>query len=314
MNIYNIVLGIVGPTGVGKTETSLYIAENYDGEIINADSMQIYKFMDIGTAKPTKEQLNRVKHHLIDIIEPDEAFNVKNYVDIAEKTINEVRSRNKLPILVGGTGLYYKALLYGIFDAPDRNEKIRKEISEEINKIGLEEVHKKLSQIDRESGERIHPNDEKRIIRALEVYRLTGKTISKLQKEQKENFTPSFNYKLAGLSADRDIVYNRIESRCDKMLEAGLIDEVKKLRQMGYSRELQSMKAIGYSHIHRYLDNEISYEEMVRTFKRDSRRYAKRQWTLFNAINNIYWIDISNFSNLENVAKKILIKLNILVE
>ncbi len=283
---------ILGPTAVGKTRFSIMIAKRINAEIINADSMQIYKYMNIGTAKPTLEEQNEVKHHLIDIINPDDYFNVKIFTELAVQKIEEIKNKKKYPIIVGGTGLYIKGLLYGIFDTPTRNIRIRKQLKEDIQKYGLEYVHNILNKIDPETAIRIHPNDEKRIIRALEIFKLTGKSFTELQKEQQLQFKPAYNYKLIGLTDDRKTVYNRIEDRCDDMIDKGFIEEVKSLREMGYKSTLQSMQAIGYSHINRYLEGELNYDEMIRLFKRDSRRYAKRQWTLFNSINNVMWIKV----------------------
>jgi len=290
--VENKVFCIVGPTGVGKTDFAIYIATHINAEIINADSMQIYRYMNIGTAKPSKEQLGKVKHYLIDIIDPDEPFNVKDYTILAEEKIREVYSKGKVPILVGGTGFYFKALLEGIFDAPSKDEELRKKLLDEINEIGEKEMHHKLSNIDPRSASKIHPNDKKRIIRAFEVYILTGRPMSEAQKEQAIAFNPSFNYELIGITNERSIVYDRIEKRCDKMIADGFVDEVIKTTEMGYHSELQSMKAIGYSNIHSYLNGGVSYDEMIRLFKRDSRRYAKRQWTFFNAIKQVKWIKI----------------------
>lgn len=299
------VLCIVGPTAVGKTDFAISIAKEIEGEIINADSMQIYKYMDIGTAKPSKEQLSEVPHHLIDIKYPDEEFNVKEYLKLAEETISQILNKNSYPIIAGGTGLYIKALLYGIFDSPSRNDAIRSELQQKIMTYGLESLYETLSKVDPVSTKKIHHNDEKRIIRALEVYKLTGKPISTLQKEQAEHFKPKFNYNIIGINEKRDLIYERIEKRCDKMFELGFIDEVKALRSRGYHSDLQSMKAIGYSHIHKYLDGEIEFDEMRRLFKRDSRRYAKRQLTLFRSIEQIKWLTIDRntnpFSYVENL-------------
>ncbi len=300
------VLCIVGATAVGKTDFAISVAKKINGDVINADSMQIYKYMNIGTAKPTKEQQSEIPHHLINIKYPDEEFNVKEYLKIAVETISKVIEMGKYPIVAGGTGLYLKALLYGIFDSPSRNIEIRNEINNEIEQYGLNHIYKTLCEIDPGITHRIHSNDKKRIIRALEVYRLTGKPISVLQKEQAEKFIPKFDYRIVGINEERDIIYKRIERRCDKMLESGFIDEVKRLREMGYHSELQSMKAIGYSHIHKYLDGKIDYYEMIRLFKRDSRRYAKRQLTLFRSIEAVKWIKIDWNKNPLSYVEELL--------
>ncbi len=209
----SLVICIVGPTAVGKTEFSIKIAQKTNAEIINADSMQIYKYMDIGTAKPTKEERNKVKHHLVDIINPDEEFNVKQFMELSINKIKEIKSIGKIPIVVGGTGLYIKALIHGIFDAPSSNKDIRKKIIDQINEYGIDHVYEKLKNVDVKSCERIHKNDQKRIIRALEVYEITGKTITSMQEEQRRLYKPPFKFKLIGLTDERESVYSRIEKR-----------------------------------------------------------------------------------------------------
>lgn len=288
------VLVIVGPTGVGKSKTAVSIASRYgNAEIINADSMQIYKYMNIGTAKPSKEEMKGIKHHLFDFVEPDTPFNVKDFLIQAESTIADVFDRGNIPIIVGGTGLYIKALLYGIFDAPSRDESIRNELWEQVSINGNDSLYEELKRVDPYSASRLHKNDIKRIIRALEVYKLTGRTIGELQQEGQTRNSNTNEYILLGITDERSQVYERIERRCDNMIRDGLIDEVRDLYEKGYDSHLQSMKAIGYKQILQYIKGEIDYNEMMRIFKRDSRRYAKRQWTLFNSIEGIFWLKIN---------------------
>jgi tRNA dimethylallyltransferase len=294
------IICIIGPTAVGKTSFSIEIAKRIDAEIVNADSMQIYKYMDIGTAKPTPQEQNQVKHHLVDIVEPDEDFNVKTFTQKAIKAIKGIKDRGKRALIVGGTGLYIKGLLYGIFDAPSKSEQIRAKIREEIQSKGLDYVHDRLKKIDPISAKHIHPNDQKRIIRAMEIFILTGKSRTELQIEQRQSFTPAYDYRLIGLTDDREVVYQRIDQRCEDMIKNGLIQEVESLRERGYNAGLQSMQAIGYSHVNLYLEGKLDYDEMIRLFKRDSRRYAKRQWTLFNSIENVLWINIDRYKDIDS--------------
>ncbi|RLA88878.1 MAG: tRNA (adenosine(37)-N6)-dimethylallyltransferase MiaA [Deltaproteobacteria bacterium] len=285
-NIPLIVL--VGPTATGKSKMAIYLAKQIGGEIVSADSMLVYKGMDIGTAKPTQIERDGIKHHLIDLVNPDETFNVARFRALASKVIKEIYLNNKRIIVVGGTGLYIKALLYGLFSHPP----IPNEISEKIKKIerekGQEGLFSWLSDIDPESAKNIHPNDRIRTIRALEIFLMTGRSIKEFHKEHafKENY---YDPLLIGLWMDKKLLYKRIEERTDEMIEKGFVDEVKYLLAKGYNPELPSMKALGYRQIIKYLQKEISLDKAIHLIKRDTKRYAKRQFTWFKKVSGINW-------------------------
>ncbi|QTA91385.1 tRNA (adenosine(37)-N6)-dimethylallyltransferase MiaA [Desulfonema magnum] len=286
---FDVVI-ICGPTGVGKTSVAIKIAKMFDGEIIGADSMQIYKYMDIGTAKPTPDEQACIPHHMIDIVEPDEPFDAAKFAKMARKKIMELHQRKIMPFVVGGTGLYIKSLTQGMFrDAPSDPD-IRRRLKQEAALSGSAFLHERLGQYDPETAERLHPNDIFRIVRALEVYEITGRTISDHHREHRFADAP-FNVLKIGLHKDREMLYHRIESRVDAMIEQGLSDEVGKLFDMGYSENLKSMQSIGYRHIADFLRGRLSYDEALRTLKRDTRRYAKRQLTWFKADSEIEWRD-----------------------
>lgn len=282
---------ILGPTAVGKTKYSIDYAKEHAGEIISADSMQVYRGMDIGTAKPSEDERKEIPHHLIDIRNPDEEWTVSDFVNETNKLIPEIQGRGKLPIIVGGTGLYLWALTEGFkFPIVPRNKNIR----EKLEKLPLTTLHSRLSTLDKTSAQKIHPNDKKRIIRALEVYELTGKPISKLQKKGKEPRVSlsCSDYALIGLNMDRDKLYQRIEQRVDKMLEKGLVAEVKALLGEGYNKDLQSMQALGYKEVIDYLENKYSYDEVAAILKKKTRNFARRQLVWFRRFNNVNWISM----------------------
>lgn len=297
---------LVGPTAIGKTSVSIELAKRLNGEIISADSMQIYKYMDIGTAKITAEEMEGIPHYLIDIVYPDEEFTVADYKILAEKHIKEINSRNKLPIVVGGTGLYVNSLIYDLnFTQVPPNEKIRKKLEDLAEEYGNEYIHKMLEKIDKESYERIHVMDRKRIIRALEIFEATGIPMS----EQSSNFRKQidkYNLVMVGLNMDREKLYERINLRVDKMIEAGLIDEVSSLLKMGYSKSLTSMQGIGYKELIRYLEGDISLEESIELIKKGSRNYAKRQLTWFRRDSRIKWFNVDEYSNMDDLIKHII--------
>lgn len=296
---------IVGPTSIGKTSIAIELAKKINGEIISADSMQVYKYMDIGTAKPDQEEMSGIRHYLIDQVYPNEEFSVAKYKDLAIKYMDEISSRNKVPIIVGGTGLYINALVYNINFSDtitdwDLREKLKKEAEEE----GNDYLHEKLRAVDPESADRIHKNDVKRVIRAIEVFQSTNKTISHHQKVSREE--PS-NYKflIYGLDINRDVLYKRINERVDMMLEKGLIDEVKELIHMGYDKNTVSMQGLGYKEFLWYFAGKTTLEESVNLLKRDTRRYAKRQITWFKKLEEISWINLNDIENNEEVIRKI---------
>ncbi len=285
MNGFAVV--IFGPTGVGKSLIALDLARD-NGEIISVDSMQVYKYMDIGTAKPDKEEQKIIKHHLIDIITPDIQFNAGDFKREAQKLIPEILKRNKIPYLVGGTGLYFSALIRGLIDIPKIDLEIKKKIILKWEKIGQQKMYKLLERLDNKYAGMIHPNDKQRTLRALEVIIGTGNKYSCYLK--KENKKKDINYILIGINIERKELYNIINNRVDKMIKNGLVSEVKSLKKMGYKKNDPGIKAIGYKEIFEYLENNISLEEATLIIKRNSRRYAKRQLTWFRKLDNVFWV------------------------
>ena len=280
---------LVGPTGVGKTGVALELAERLHAEIVGADSMQIYRFMDIGTAKPTPEERSRVPHHLIDIRTPDQEYSAADYARDATRAIRDIDVRGKLPLLVGGTGLYIQAVVYGIFEGPGRDETYREHLRELAEKYGNLAIHQKLETVDPLSARRLHPNDLVRLIRALEVFHLTGIPISAYQATATTPlaaFAPCF----LGLTTEREALYDRIETRVDAMIAAGLVEEVQGLLQQGYHAELNAMKSLGYKEIAAFLQGQTDLPTAITLIKRYSRRYAKRQLTWFRKYHNVLWV------------------------
>jgi len=280
---------ICGPTGIGKTAAGIEAAEAFGGEIISADSMQIYKYMDIGTAKPTSEERARIFHHMIDIIEPDKEFSAAKFALTAAEKIESIRERGNIPFMVGGTGLYIKALVHGLFSPGTSFSDTRNRLKKEAETNGTESLYKRLLESDRGAADKIHPNDTFRIIRALEVYETTGMSISEHHK--KHRFSGNrFNVLKIGLTTDREDLYKQIEKRVDLMIEAGFAEEVKRLLEMNYPAGLKSMQSIGYRHMVEYMAGRIPLDETIRTLKQDTRRFAKRQMTWFNADPEIVWV------------------------
>ncbi|MDO9567388.1 MAG: tRNA (adenosine(37)-N6)-dimethylallyltransferase MiaA [Candidatus Desulfaltia sp.] len=299
------VIVICGPTGVGKTSAAIEIAGEFKGEIINADSMQIYKYMDIGTAKPTPVEHARVKHHMIDIVDPDESFDAAMYAKMAHEIIMKLDRQDIVSFVAGGTGFYIKALLHGLFMAGQSDVNIRERLKEEVAIHGAAFLHKRLSECDTTAAENIHPNDTYRIIRALEVYEITGKSISECHEEHRFTDEP-FKVLTIGLDMDRKILYDRINSRVDAMIDAGFVDEVKQLLHKGYSENLKPMQSIGYRHITDYIKSRLSWDEALLTFKRDTRRYAKRQMTWFKADLQTVWIKPEQLDDANRLIKEFL--------
>ena len=301
-NDYLLIL--LGPTGVGKTDISIKLAQKLPSiEIISADSMQIYKYMDIGTAKLNKSILKTIKHHMINIVDPAENFDVIQYSRLATKIILDIFKRGKIPILIGGSGLYITSIIEPIFSGSGKDNSYREILKEEAKIYGKKYLYNKLTKIDSVSASKIDPNDLKRIIRALEVYKSTGKTISYLQKKA-SNKNAKFKYYIIGLKRDKENLYQKINSRVDKMIKDGLIDEVKNLRTRGYNENLNSMQGLGYKQINKYLNGEYDKETTINLIKRDTRRYAKRQMTWFNnKIKNIEWIDLDEYEENEVISK-----------
>ncbi len=297
---------VCGPTSIGKTSMGVNLAQDIEGEIISADSMQVYKHMDIGTAKPAHAEQRLVPHHMIDIIEPDDSFDAARFAKIATKIISELVSQNKTPFIVGGTGLYIKALLHGFSITDPADPEILSRLKREAEEDGPDFLHKKLRGCDKKSADRIHPNDTFRLIRALAVFEKTGKSISSHHENHmfRKNL---FNALKIGLDIDRDKLYQRINIRVDEMLENGFLDEVKKLLEMGFFENLKPMKSLGYRHMVDYIQRRHSWEESVRLMKRDTRRYAKRQLTWFRADPDILWVKPDSFAY---VKEKVMAFLN----
>lgn len=301
------MLILLGPTGVGKTDISIKLAQKTpDIEIISADSMQIYKYMDIGTAKPKKSILKSIKHHMIDIVNPSENFDVTQYSKLATKIILDVFERGKMPVLMGGSGLYISSIINPLFTGPAKNIEYREILEEEAKIHGKKYLHEILSEIDPVSASKIEPNDLRRIIRALEVYKFTGKTISYLQKKAfNENL--KFKYHIIGLKRDRKNLYQIINLRVNKMIKDGFIEEVKMLRDMGYKEDLNSMQGLGYKQINKHLNGVYTKEEAIDLIKIETRHYSKRQMTWFNnKIENIQWIDLDEYDEDEVISKIIV--------
>ena len=281
------VIVIVGPTASGKTGVSIDLAKKINGEIISADSMQIYKKMNIGTAKVTPEEADGIKHYLVDIVNPDEEFSVAKYKELAEQAIEEVLKKGKVPIIVGGTGLYVSVLTNGIELSEEKEDNsIRILLEERVKKEGIDGLYSELQEIDPESALKIDKNNTRRVIRALEIYKLTGKTKTQADKDSIKE--PKYDYSTYGILTDREELYNRINMRVDIMIEQGLIEEVKELREK-YNFSKTALQGIGYKEVIEYLDGRVSKEEMIEKIKLESRRYAKRQMTWFKRDKNIKW-------------------------
>ena len=293
---------IAGPTASGKTFLSVDLAIALDGEVINCDSMQVYRGMDVGTAKPTTKEQRGIAHYLLDVVDPDEEFNAAIYRSLAFPVIEDIASRGKTSFVVGGTGLYIKGLLNGLFECPPSDTVFRESLREELKTCGTAGLYKRLEDIDSESAGRIHPNDGLRIIRALEIVHLTGRLYSELTREHGFETTSLSALKLC-LDIDREILYDRINKRSITMVESGLIQETEELLRKGYSPRLKPMKAIGYRHMVKYLLGEWSLEEAVHNLQRDTRRYAKRQLTWFRADPEYAWIRPEDF---DVVLRKII--------
>lgn len=292
---------IVGPTAVGKTSLALQVARNLGGEILSCDSMQIYRGMDIGTAKATNDERAIVPHHLLDIVEVGDDFSVADYQRLADDMIARLNQEGKLPILVGGTGLYYQAVVdHYTFHPMETQAQVRQRLQDQARSEGLACLYERLTIIDPDYAARISSQDEKRIIRALEVYELTGITFSEQQRKDMD----TYNLAVVGLYLERADLYQRINKRVDDMLAQGLIEEVRLLHSQGYGLECNAMQALGYKQVLYYLDGLLSYEDMVDEIKRETRRYAKRQLTWFRRDKRINWFDVSASSEVE-LAQKI---------
>lgn len=294
------LLVIIGPTAVGKTKLSIEMAKQFNGEIISGDSMQIYRGMDIGTAKISKDEMEGIPHHLLDIKEPSENFSVAEFQTLVRAKINEIAEKGKLPIIAGGTGLYIQSVIYDYqFSDVPGDEKLREELEERAKEIGNEALYHELKEIDPDSAGQIHPNNVRRVIRALEIYKLTGKTMHEFQSTQQPDLL--YDTAIVGLTMEREKLYERINYRVDIMMEQGLLEEVNGLYQQGL-RDCQAIQAIGYKEIYDYLDGKVSLDDAVETLKQNSRRYAKRQLTWFRNKMDVQWFDMTD---VENFSKKI---------
>lgn len=291
-----------GPTAVGKTALSIELAKRVNGAIISADSMQVYKHMDIGSAKIMPEEMCGIKHYLIDALEPSEEFNIVVFQKMAKDALEEIYANGQIPIVAGGTGFYIQALLYDIdFENQDTNEAYRAELEEIAKTQGNEVLHNRLKEIDPVSAEKIHANNVKRVIRALEFYKLTGKPISEHNEAEQQKESP-YNFAYFVLTDERASLYKRIDLRVDLMLKNGLLDEVKKLKDMGYHRDMVSMQGLGYKEILDYLDGKLTLEEAIYILKRETRHFAKRQLTWFRREKEVIWIDKSKYKYDENAV------------
>lgn len=299
---------LTGPTAVGKTKLSIELAKALDGEIISADSMQVYRYMDVGTAKISKEEMDGITHYLIDEIDPSEEFNVVKFQTLAKQYMEEIYQKGKVPIIVGGTGFYIQSVLYDINFAENEEETTyRMELEELAKEKGASYLHEMLKDIDPISYESIHENNIKRVIRALEYYKQTGTPISEHNEEQRKNESPyAFTYFV--LNNDREVLYKNIDKRVDIMVENGLLDEVKHLKDLGYTRDLVSMQGLGYKEILAFLDGECTLEEAIYILKRDTRHFAKRQLTWFKREKDVTWVNKQEFGHQEEEILSYMLK------
>lgn len=294
---------LIGPTAVGKTKMSIELAKAFNGEIISGDSMQIYRKMDIGTAKISSSEMEGIPHHLIDIKDPHESFSVAEFQELVRKKIIEISSRGKLPMIVGGTGLYIQSVLYDYhFSEAPSDEEFRINLEKLVEKEGSQYLHNQLVNIDPESAKKIHPHNVRRVIRALEVYHCTGKTMTDIQKMQQPELL--YDAAMIGLTMDRERLYGRINKRVDLMLQEGLMNEVESFYEQGL-RDCQSIQAIGYKELYEFFDGSISFENAVENLKQNSRRYAKRQLTWFHNKMDVKWFDMTDVEIPNTLSKKI---------
>ena len=301
---------LTGPTAVGKTKASIGLAKAIGGEIISADSMQVYKQMDIGSAKIKPSEMDGIPHYLVDILEPDEEFHVVLFQQMAKQAIQKIYEKGKIPILVGGTGFYIQAVLYDIdFSENEKDTSYREELEKLAQTKGAEYLHDRLRKVDEKSAQDIHANNGKRVIRALEYFHQTGEKISEHNEEQRKKVSP-YNFSYFVLNDERAHLYERINLRVDQMINEGLVREVQSLKEKGYTRDMVSMQGLGYKEMLDYLDNKCSLEEAVEIIKRDTRHFAKRQITWFKRESDVTWIDKKEYDyNEERILKAMLQKL-----
>lgn len=290
---------LTGPTAVGKTRLSIGLAKELNGEIISADSMQVYRHMDIGSAKIKPNEMEGITHYLVDVLEPDEEFHVARFQQMAKEAMEEIYAKGKIPIIVGGTGFYIQALLYDIdFTKGEEDSAYREELLTLSKERGADYLHKMLENLDPKSAAEIHANNVKRVIRALEFYKQTGTPISAHNEEERQKESP-YDFRYFVLTDERQILYDRIDKRVDQMVEEGLVEEVAHLRDLGYHREMVSMQGLGYKEILAYLDGECTLDEAIYTIKRDTRHFAKRQLTWFRRERDVTWIEKGAYNRKE---------------
>ncbi len=298
-----VVIG--GATACGKTDVGVLLAEKINGEIISADSMQVYRYMDIGTAKPTKQEMKNIKHYLIDEIEPDEEYNVMIFQKKAKQYMEEIWNKGKIPILVGGTGFYINAIVYdALFEETEQDNTFRNEMYQFAEQNGAEALYQKLKEVDPVYAQTLHANNVKRVVRALEYHHFTGQLFSEYNAEQKQKPSP-YNTAMIILTMERQKLYDRIEKRIDKMIQQGLLEEVEMLLKKGYTKDLVSMQAIGYKELIPYFSQQITLEQAVYDLKKNTRHFAKRQLTWFKRQTEGVWIDITD-QNLGQATEKII--------
>jgi tRNA dimethylallyltransferase len=297
------IIVLAGPTGVGKTGLSLGIAEKLNAEIISMDSMQIYKYMDIGTAKPTLAERSRICHHLVDYVEPDEIYHVSRFVQDARAAIIDINSRGHIPMLVGGTGLYMRGLVNGVFELPDVPAQVRDQVRADLEEQGNAMMFQELRRCDPETASRIHQNDSQRLARGLEIFRTTGIPWAEHLNRQQEK-SAEFDVLKIGLRRNRDELYQRINTRVDMMIEQGLLAEVEHLLSRGFGPELGSMQSIGYRHMVNYIHKKWSWQEAVTLLARDTRHYAKRQFTWFGHDHAMHWFHPDEQQNIKELLGK----------
>jgi tRNA dimethylallyltransferase len=298
------IIAVVGPTASGKTGLAVHIAKKYNGEVVSSDSMQIYKEMNIGTAKPSIEEMDGVPHHLIDFVEPNQSFSVADYVAKAHEVITDIHQRGKLPIIAGGTGLYVSSLLNNIqFAQTESDDSVRNELYAFAEQNGAEALHQKLMEIDPDSAQAIHPNNIPRVVRAIEIYKLTGITMSEHQRNSRLNPSQYHALKIGINYKDRSVLYDRINKRVDMMLQQGLLEEAKAILSSEYAST--AMQAIGYKELAPYFNGELSLEEAIANLKQQTRRYAKRQLTWFRRDQEIHWFFPDEYENIQILQKNI---------
>ena len=293
---------ICGPTGVGKTKAAIEVASALDAEIINVDSMQVYRHMDIGTAKPSSMEQARIPHHMIDIVDPDESFDAQQYADMSQNLVFKLADQGIPIVVAGGTGFYIRALIHGLFESGSGNSEIRLNLKKEADTNGTTELYHRLCECDPDAAGKIHPNDAFRIVRALEIYETTGQPISTCHQEHRLA-PPLFDVLKIGLFRQREVLYDRINHRVDLMVEEGLVEEVKALLKKGYTSGLKPLQSIGYRHVVDFFEGRVSWDDTLQTLKQDTRRYAKRQLTWFNSDSQVKWMDADRLDEITNTVK-----------